>query len=84
MLLFQAMNMNIDQPRGNHVEWHKSLESVMSERQAIDAFRVWLRLHRRDEALDFYLAIIAFRKHTMKKDQRVMNMAFAMQKKFIW
>ncbi|CAD5207451.1 unnamed protein product [Bursaphelenchus okinawaensis] len=78
--------MNIDQPpqRGSHsLEWHKSLDALLNERQAIDAFRVWLRLHRRDDALDFYLAIIAFRKHVLKKDQRAMNMAYAMQKKYI-
>uniref|UniRef100_A0A1I7SE93 RGS domain-containing protein n=1 Tax=Bursaphelenchus xylophilus TaxID=6326 RepID=A0A1I7SE93_BURXY len=62
---------------------YKSLDALLNERQAIDAFRVWLRLHRRDDALDFYLAIIAFRKHVMKKDQKSMNMAYAMQKKYI-
>lgn len=64
-------------------EWHRSLESVLSERKSIDAFRVWLRVQRKDDALDLYLAIIAFRRHARRNDQRASSIACGISRRYI-
>jgi hypothetical protein len=80
--------MNIDhqqqQQNSNQAhEWHRSLESVLSERKSIDAFRLWLKIQRKDDALDLYLAIIAFRRHSRRNDQRAASVAFGICRRYI-
>lgn len=67
-------------------EWHHSLESVLSERKSIDAFRLWLRIQRKDDALDLYLAIIAFRRHARsisRNNQHASSIAFGICRRYI-
>lgn len=80
------MNIDNQQPQqtsSSAHEWYRSLESVLSERRSIDAFRLWLRVQRKDDALDLYLAIIAFRKHARRNDQRASSIAFGICKRYI-
>ncbi|KAI6178205.1 Regulator of G protein signaling domain protein [Aphelenchoides besseyi] len=80
---FQGMSIDQKPPVTSSNDWHRSLESVLSERKAIDAFRLWLRIHRKDDALELYLAIIAFRRHARRHDQRALSIAFGIQKRYI-
>jgi hypothetical protein len=79
--------MSIDNQQTQHAsqtqEWHRSLEAVLSERKSIDAFRLWLRIQRKDDALDLYLAIIAFRRHARRDDQRASSVAFGICRRYI-
>ncbi|KAI6202892.1 Regulator of G protein signaling domain protein [Aphelenchoides besseyi] len=79
---FQGMSIDQKPATTFGNDWHRSLEAVLNDRRAIDAFRLWLRLHRRDDALELYFAIIAFRRHAQRHDKRALAIAFGIQKRF--
>uniref|UniRef100_A0A8R1E029 Axin n=1 Tax=Caenorhabditis japonica TaxID=281687 RepID=A0A8R1E029_CAEJA len=66
-----------------HLNWARSLESVLSDRLALDAFQEWLMEYSSPQYLDLYFAIRAFERMALEGKPEKSQLAKSIYSKFL-
>ncbi|CAI2295344.1 unnamed protein product [Caenorhabditis sp. 36 PRJEB53466] len=68
---------------GAHVGWARSLEAVLSDRAALDAFQEWLMEYSSPQYLDLYFAIRAYERMVLEAKPEKSQLAKSIYSKFL-
>uniref|UniRef100_A0A1I7T6Z8 RGS domain-containing protein n=1 Tax=Caenorhabditis tropicalis TaxID=1561998 RepID=A0A1I7T6Z8_9PELO len=68
---------------GSHLGWARSLEAVLSDRPALDAFQEWLKDYSSPQYLDLYFAIRAYERMALEGNPDKSQLSKLIYSKFL-
>ncbi|CAL2027437.1 unnamed protein product [Caenorhabditis brenneri] len=68
---------------GTHLSWARSLEAVLSDRSALDAFQEWLMEYSSPQYLDLYFAIRAYERMALEGKPEKSQLSKSIYSKFL-
>ncbi|EFP02870.1 CRE-PRY-1 protein [Caenorhabditis remanei] len=68
---------------GSHLGWARSLEAVLSDRSALDAFQEWLMEYSSPQYLDLYFAIRAYERMALEGKPEKSQLSKSIYSKFL-